>query len=125
MRQLFKNTFLRAQEISIPQHKKSCRRGRKPAGLKKKLLVKLREKETYRQWKQARVAWEEHRDTVWTCRDGIRKTKTQVGLNIVRDMKNNKKGFCRNIGKKRLAKESVPAPINKGNRLQQTRKRLR
>ena len=43
-RQLFKDAFLRAQELSIPQQKKSSRGGRKSALLKKDLLVKLWER---------------------------------------------------------------------------------
>ena len=35
-------------------------------------------------------------------------------LNFARDLKDNKKGFYRYIGKKRQAKESVP-PVMKGN----------
>ena len=46
------------------------------------------------------------------CGDGIRKAKAQVELNLARDMKNNKKGFYRYIGKRRQAKESVPPLIN-------------
>ena len=63
--QIFKDTFLRAQELSIPQHKKSRTGGRKLAWLSKDLLVKLREKkEKYRQWKQEWVAWKEYEDVV-------------------------------------------------------------
>ena len=36
-------------------------------------------------------------------------------LNLVRDVKDNKKGFYRYIGRRRQAKESVP-PLVKGNR---------
>jgi len=46
--QLFKDTFLKAQELSIIQHRKSSAGGKKPAWLSKDLLVKLREKK-YRQ----------------------------------------------------------------------------
>ena len=42
--QFFKVTFLRAQELFVPQNKKSGRQGRKPAWLSKDLLVRLREK---------------------------------------------------------------------------------
>jgi len=33
------------------------------------------------------------------CRDKIRKAKAQMELNLVRDVKNNKKGFYRYIGR--------------------------
>lgn len=41
---LFKHTHLRAQELSILQHKKSSRGGRKLEWLKNDLLIKLRGK---------------------------------------------------------------------------------
>jgi len=41
-----------------------------------------------------------------TCRIGIRKTKTQMELLLVWDVKN--KGFYKHIGQKRQAKKSVP-----------------
>lgn len=40
---LFKDAFLRAQELSVPQNKKAGREGRKPTWLGKDLLVRLRE----------------------------------------------------------------------------------
>jgi len=49
----------------------------------------------HRQWKQGQVSWEEYRDAAWFCRDGIRKVKVQLELNLARDAKNNKKGFYR------------------------------
>ena len=49
------------------------------------------------------------------CRDRIRKAKVQMELNLVRDVKDNKKAFYRYIGRRRQAKESVP-PLVKGNR---------
>jgi len=53
------------------------------------------------------VAWEEYRDAVRMCRDGIRKIKAQMELSLARNLKNNEKGFFRYIVHKRLAKESV------------------
>ena len=46
------------------------------------------------------------------CRDGIRKAKAQMELNLARDVKRNKKGFYRYTGQKRQAKESAPPLIN-------------
>ena len=69
----------------------------------------------YRKWKQDCVAWEEYRAVVRVCRDRNRKSKAQMELNLVRDVKDNKKGFYRYIGRRRRAKESVP-PLRKGNR---------
>lgn len=39
-------------------------------------------------------------------KDGIRKDKVQIQLNLARDAKNNKKGFYRNIGQKRRSQRS-------------------
>ena len=73
--QLFKDTLLRVQELSITQQKKLSRGGRRPAWLCKDLQLKLREKrEMYRKWKQSCVAWEEYR-AVHVCRDRIRKAR--------------------------------------------------
>jgi len=61
---LFQDTLLRAQELSIPQHKKSGRGSKKPACLSRGMLLtewKVK-KEKNRQWEQGWVAWEEYRD---------------------------------------------------------------
>ena len=76
--------------------------GRQPAWLSKDLQLKLREKrEMFGKWKYGCVAWEEYRDVVCMCRNKIRKAKAQIELNVVRDVKNNKKGFFRYIRRKR------------------------
>lgn len=64
---VFKDAFLRAQELSVPLNKKAGRGDGKPAWLSKDLLGKLRAKRgTYSFWKQGCVAWQEHRDAVRT-----------------------------------------------------------
>jgi len=45
------------------------------------------------------------------CREGARRTEVQLELNLARDAKSNKKGFCRCVNQKRKVKESVP-PAN-------------
>lgn len=42
-----------------------------------------------------KVAWEEYRDLVRACRDGFRKAKAQLELNLARGMEGNREGFCR------------------------------
>ena len=42
------------------------------------------------------------------CRDGVRRAKVRLELNLARDAKNNKKGFYRYVNQKRKAKESIP-----------------
>lgn len=61
-----------------------------------------------------------NRDAIQICGDGIRKAKVQVDLNVVRDVKNNMKGFYRYTGQKRQAKESVPFLINENGELTST-----
>ena len=68
----------------------------------------------YRKWKQGCVPWEEYRAVVCVCRDRIRKAKVQRELNLARDVKDNKKGFYKYIGRRRQAKETVP-PLMKSN----------
>jgi len=53
----------------------------------KDLLIRLREKAIWL-WKQGHITWGEYRDAVRTCREGIRKAKAQMKLNLVRDVKN-------------------------------------
>ena len=62
----------------------------------------------YRKWKHGCVSWEEYRDVVHVCRDRIRKAKAQMELNLAGDVKDNKKGLYRYMGRRRQAKESVP-----------------
>ena len=45
----------------------------------------------HRQWKWGQVLWEAAR----LCRDGVRKAKAQLELNLEKSAKNNKKGFYR------------------------------
>jgi len=89
--------------------KKSGEEGGKPAWLSKNLLVKPQHKrKMYRQWKQAHTSWERYRDTAQECRDGIRKAKEQLELNLARDVKNYKKGFYRYASQTTKTKEIVP-----------------
>ena len=58
--QIFKDTFHRAQALSVPRCKKSGKEGKRPAWMSLGLLVKLKGKrELQRQWKQGQVSWEE------------------------------------------------------------------
>jgi len=53
--QIFKDTFHRAQDLSVPMCKKSGKEGKRPAWQSRDLLVKLKGKrELHRQWKQDR-----------------------------------------------------------------------
>ncbi|KAK4818026.1 hypothetical protein QYF61_004150 [Mycteria americana] len=119
--QIFKDAFHKAQELLVPRCRKSGKEGKRPAWLNRDLLVKLKSKrEMHRQWKQGRETWEEYRDTAQMCRDGVRKAKVQLELNLARDAKNNKKGFYRYINQKRKVKESLPPLMNKNGDLVST-----
>lgn len=65
-------------------------------GQRKELPAQLGlEKEVYKGWKQGEVTWEAPRDTASSCRDGVRKAKAHLGLNLARDVKGNGKGFSK------------------------------
>ena len=53
------------------------------------------------------MSWEEYRDAAWLCRDGVRKAKAQLELNLARDAENNEEDFYRYISQERKVKESI------------------
>ena len=64
------------------------------------------------------MPWEKYRDTFWTCRNGIRKTKAQMELSLAKDAKNKKKGFYSYIGLEIKIRESVvPLTNNDGEQV--------
>ncbi|KAK4815438.1 LOW QUALITY PROTEIN: hypothetical protein QYF61_002827 [Mycteria americana] len=65
---------------------------------------------------------EEYRDAAWSCRDGVRKGKAQLELNLARDARNNKKGFYR-YPEEEGQRKCTP-PVNTTGKLV-TRRRLR
>ena len=88
------------------------------AWLSRDLLVKIKgKKELQRQWKQEQVSWEECREADWLCRDGTRKAKALLELNLARDAKNNNKGFYRYVIQKRKVKESISPLMSKTGKL--------
>lgn len=48
-------------------------------------------KKLYEIWKKDMATWEEYRNAVRTCRDAVRKAKAHLELNLVREVKDNKK----------------------------------
>ncbi|KFV48258.1 hypothetical protein N328_03880, partial [Gavia stellata] len=116
--QIFKDAFHRAQEFLIPRCKKSGKEGKRWAWLSQDLLIKLKgKKEMNRQWKQGWVSWEEYRDAAQLCRDGVRKAKAQLELNLARDAKNNKKSFYRYVARKGRSKKVYPVTMSKTGKL--------
>ncbi|KAK4811350.1 hypothetical protein QYF61_027579 [Mycteria americana] len=63
---------------------------------------------------QGYTSWGDYRGVAQECRDGIRKAKAQMELNLARDIKSNKKGFFRYIGQQRKMKETVPPDEQNG-----------
>ena len=76
-----------------------------------------KKRELHRQWKQGLASWEEYRDAARLCRDGVRKAKAQLELNLARDVKNNKKSFYRYVSRKKVVKESVPRLMSETGKL--------
>ncbi|KAK4810861.1 hypothetical protein QYF61_008833 [Mycteria americana] len=116
--QIFKDAFHKAQELLIPRCRKSGKEGKRPAWLSQDMLVKLKSKRELH--RQGRVTWEEYRDTARLCRDGVRKAKAQLELNLARNARNNKKGLYRYINQKRKVKDSIPPLMNKNGDLVST-----
>lgn len=85
--------------------------------MNKLLLTKLGTQKVYRRWKHEQLAWEECRHIVQASRDEIREAKAQMELNLARDIKDNKKGFCKNTSSKRKARENVDTLLNEAGDL--------
>ncbi|NXU46088.1 RTBS polymerase, partial [Drymodes brunneopygia] len=99
---LFKYHFLQAQEQCIPMSKKSGKSGRRPAWMSRELLANPKQKkELYGMWKKGWATWKEYRNIIRVCRDAMRKAKAHLELSLVRDIKDNKKGFYKTISSKR------------------------
>ncbi|PKU43200.1 glycerol kinase [Limosa lapponica baueri] len=104
---VFKDHLLQAQDQCIPR-KKSGKKARRPAWMNKELLDNLKStKEAYRGWKQGQVDCEEYRETVQVARNHFRQAKAQLELNLARDIKDNKKNFCKYVSAKRKTREGV------------------
>ncbi|NXY91278.1 PUR9 protein, partial [Alcedo cyanopectus] len=72
----------------------------------KELLVKLQlKREIYKTWKEGQATWEEYREVVKGCRDATRKAKASLELNLAREVKDNKKSFCKYVGGKKKSRE--------------------
>jgi len=72
------------------------------------LLFQLKhKKEMHRWWKQGQVSWEEYRNSGQFCRDGVRKAKVQLQLELARKAE-NKKGFYRRVSKRGRSQKVYP-----------------
>lgn len=76
-------------------------------------MTKLKQqKGAYKRWKQAQVAWQKYRDTVWDYSSEVRKAKAHVELNLASNMKSNKKGFYGYTSSKKKTRENVDLLLN-------------
>ena len=62
----------------------------------------IRKKKVYGKWKEGQATWEEYRNVVRARRESTRKAQVHLKLNLARDVKDNKKGFFKYIGSKRI-----------------------
>lgn len=79
----FKHCLLKAQDQAIPKHRKSGRRGRRPAWLTSDLLLELRrKKKVYGCWKEGQATRREYKDAVGVYREKIHVAKAQLELKL-------------------------------------------
>lgn len=78
---------------------------------------KTRTQKGYRRWKHEQLAWEECRHIFQASRGEIRKAKAQMDLNLARDIKDYKKGFCKNMSSKSKVRENMDTLLNEAGDL--------
>lgn len=106
-----KDQLLQAQEQHNPMTRTSNKYVGRPARLNKEVFSKLQhQKETFKKWKKSHVIQEKYKDIVRTC--SVKKAKTNLECNVVRDVKGNKKGVFRHISNKRKIRENVGVLLN-------------
>jgi len=81
--------------------------------MSRELIKHLRwEKKVYRVWKKDLATWEKHRNVVRPCRDATQKAVTHLELDLVREVKDNKKNFFKYVSSKRKSRENVDWLLN-------------
>lgn len=76
--------------------------------------------------KQGCLTWEEYRGIVQASRGEVKQARVQMELNLVRNVKGNKKCFCKYIGDKENEGKCGPiAEQVRGRALHKAGKRLR
>ncbi|CAM2109003.1 unnamed protein product [Caretta caretta] len=85
--------------------------------LRERMADLKHKKEAYKKWKVGHVTREEYKNIARACRNEIRRAKSHLELQLARDVKSNKKGFFRYVGKKKKAKESMGPLMNEGGNL--------
>lgn len=81
--------------------------------MSKEVLTELgHKKEVYKRWKQGQVTQDEYRAPVQSCRDGVRKPKVGLELNLERDVKGSNKRFYKYINSKKMTRENTGLLLN-------------
>jgi len=107
-RTFFKEVVSKAQEQAVPVCHKTNWWGRCLAWLNRELLLGLRkQRRVYHLWKKGQVTQEEYRGLVRSCREEIRKTKSQLELRLATVVRDNKKCFYKYTNNKKAANESL------------------
>jgi len=88
--------------------RKKNQRGRRQAWLNREFLLGLSKKRrVYHLWKKGQTTQEEYRALVRSCREEIRKAKTQLQVRLATVVRHNKKCFYKYINYKKRAKEGL------------------
>ena len=111
----FKQHFFQAQDRCIPMSRKSGKRGRRPAWMRKELIDKIkRKKKVYEMWKKGLSPWEEYRSAVRACKDVTRKAKAHLEMKLAKEIKDNKNSFFKYVNSQREARDNVGPLLNEG-----------
>ena len=81
--------------------------------MRKELLAGLRwKRKVFGMWKEGQATWEEYGNIVRACREAMTKDKAHLELSLARDVKDNKKGFCKYISSKQKTRDDVGPLLN-------------
>jgi len=69
-------------------------------------------KGVYRMWKRSVATLEKYRDVFRACKSATKKAKAHLELNLLREVKDNKKGFFKYVSSKRKTRENVGSLLN-------------
>lgn len=94
---------LQAQQWSLPRSR--TREGRRLRGWARSSWLT---REVSRRWKEGQMAQENYRNSVWLWKDGVRKAKAQLGLNMETHVNTNMEGFHKDICSETKTRENVP-----------------
>lgn len=83
--------FLKAQKQFIPFKGKGCRRNKSPLGFNCEVLSLLKSK-AYQRWKYGSIPIENYVDIARVCKDGVRKEKARLQVNLAKMSKNTRMG---------------------------------